>query len=162
MGFRMQSAMLAVSVVGLSAIGAAQTGQPGPIAINTAQSNSSDVTFTVPLNFTHLSSDLAKIAVSCKIESTALPKKTAGIGVPMVGNQQEYPVTGGQLVMTANVVVPVSNLVDPTGKTASYTCEVSGFSTQAQQWGKFDPQQTILALRLSPAPPSTLSGSFTW
>ncbi len=42
-----------------------------------AQASSGDVTFRLPLNLTQLSSDLAKIAVFCRIRSTAISRRSA-------------------------------------------------------------------------------------
>jgi hypothetical protein len=156
---RVSLAMLFASVLALPSSGVTQTtGQLAPVAVITA--NSSDVTFTMPLNFTHLSSDIAKIRVDCIIRSAALPSRQArepGIA----GKTEEYPVVAGQLVRTATVVVPISDLDNPAGKSASYICSTMGFSTSQQKWDVFDSAQPTLAFRLSPAP-ANLTGNFTW
>jgi len=130
-----------------------------PVAVITA--NSSDVTFTMPLNFTHLSSDIAKIKVDCVIKSAALPSRQARSEPGIAVKTEEYPVAAGQLVRTATVVVPISDLDNPAGKSASYICSTMGFSTSQQKWDLFDSAQPTLAFRLSPAP-ANLTGNFTW
>lgn len=127
-----------------------------------AQASSGDVTFRLPLNLTQLSSDLAKIAVFCRIRSTAIPPTGKSSGTAgQLYKQEEFPVTGGQLVTTAVVVVPVSGLDNPIGKTATYECLITGFSTSLQRWDSFAEAQTNAVFRLSPTPPP-MTGSFVW
>ena len=116
----------------------------------------SDVTFKVPLNLTQVSSDIAKVAVYCSISSIAIVNRAAKLGA-----QQEIPVSGGQLVTTVTVVVPVSGLDNPVGKTATYECLLSGFSTSLQQWQPFNSASAVPAFRLTPTP-AGLSGTFNW
>lgn len=132
---------------------------------STAQTTSADVTFRLPLNLTQLSSDIATIAVFCNIISDAIPpsrpnaKGTTTTGT--LSKQVEFPVAGGQLVTTAIVVVPVSGLDNPVGKTANYDCSITGYSTALQQWSRFEEGHTTAAFRLSPTPPR-ITGSFVW
>ena len=130
-----------------------------------AQSASGDVTFRLPLNLTQLSLDVAKVAVSCNIISDAIPlspgkaKGTTTMGT--LSKQVEIPVSGGQLVTTAIVVVPVGGLDNPVGKTANCDCSISGYSTSLQQWSLFEEGHATTAFRLSPTPPR-ITGSFVW
>jgi hypothetical protein len=117
----------------------------------------SDVTFKVPLNLTQVSSDIAKVAVYCQITSTAIVSNRMG----KLSAQQEIPVSGGQLVTTVTVVVAVSGLDNPVGKTATYECMLSGFSTSMQLWQAFNSASTVPAFRLTPTP-GGLSGTFAW
>jgi hypothetical protein len=127
-----------------------------------AQTSSADVTFRLPLNLTQLSSDIAKIAVFCRITSDAIPPSGAtGKAGGKLSKQEEFPVSGGQLVTTAVVIVPVSGLDNPIGKTANYECLISGFSTSLQQWSRFEEASTTPAFKLSPTPPQ-MTGSFIW
>lgn len=162
MRFRIHSKMtMAAVLAALPAIASAQTSsQLSPTIVNSGFS-SSDVTFSMPLNFTRLSSDIAKIAVYCYIDSAALTPPKPGES-SRAGKQVEYPVAGGKVVTTATVVVPIGILVDPAGKQATYTCNVTGFSTALNKWDKFDPSQTTLAFKLSPASPQSVSGTFNW
>ena len=116
----------------------------------------SDVTFKVPLNLTQVSSDIAKVALWCVISSTAITTRDGKLF-----KQEELPVSGGQLVTTATVVVAVSGLYNPVGKVAGYECRLSGFSTSLQRWDVFSETQTVPAFRLSPTP-GVLQGSFVW
>jgi hypothetical protein len=117
----------------------------------------SDVTFKVPLNLTQVSSDIAKVAVFCQITSTAIVSNSMG----KLQKQEEIPVTGGQLVMTVTVVIAVSGLDNPVGKTANYVCLLSGFSNLLQQWYPFSSTSTNPTFRLTPTP-AGLSGTFNW
>ena len=57
-----------------------------------AQASSGDVTFRLPLNLTQLSSDLAKIAVFCRIRSSAIPPTGKSSGTAgQLYKQEEFP-----------------------------------------------------------------------
>jgi len=133
-------------------------------ALPAVASAQSDVTFTVPLNFTGLSSDIAKIAVYCYIESSALPPPKVPGTSNRVGNQEEYSVVGGKLVNErgASIVVPVTIDAPARPTPATYTCNVTGFSTSLNKWDVFSPTQATPAFKLSPASPQTLTGTFNW
>jgi hypothetical protein len=134
------------------------------LVVMTAAGNaqSSDVTFQVPVNLTRLSADLTKVAVYCEITSAALPR-VASLSVGRAQKQVELTPSGGQLVQTVSVVVPISSLDTSNGKTsADYKCTLSGFSQSLQRWSLFEDSQTVPAVfRLSPTPPS-ISANFTW
>lgn len=126
-------------------------------AVGGAQATASDVTFTVPLNLKNVSSDIAKVAVFCRIRSAAITTTRDGT----LSRQVEVPVTGGQLVTTVSVVVAVSGLDNPVGNPATYECSLTGFSTSLQRWDVFSDTHTVPAFRLTPTP-AGLTGSFKW
>jgi hypothetical protein len=128
-----------------------------------AQSPQSAITFTVPVNLTQLSPDIAKVSVTCSIGSSAIPNDLQGNAVRLQ-KTMEFPVSGGQLVTTATVVVAVPPLDNPVGKSATYDCDIMGFSTLRQQWHNFDTAFDISGLYMfvvSPKP-SRITGSFVW
>ena len=114
------------------------------------------MTFKLPLNLTQLPPDIIKVAVWCKITSTAV---TARIGY--LQKQEEFVPTGGQVVTTANVAVPTTELLDPLGKQANYLCTLTGFSNSLQRWDLFREDHPSPVFRLKPTP-ADMSGTFTW
>jgi len=139
MKFRMQSVVLAACVLALPVASAAQ---------------SSDVTFTMPLNLRQLSPDISKVSVYCTIESAALTSGVVAKGATggRVQKQEEFPVTGGQVVTTAVVVLAIGSLDNPAGKTAFYTCQLGGFSSSQKSWSSFSETNAKPVFRLSPSP----------
>jgi len=125
--------------------------------LGVAQTGASDVTFKVPLNLTQVSSDVVKVAVYCQVTSPAIVSNSSH----RLQKQEEIPVTGGQLVMTVTVVIAVSGLDNPVGKTATYECLLSGFSNLLQQWYPFSATSINPTFRLTPTP-GGISGSFPW
>jgi len=129
-----------------------------------AQTASGDVTFELPLSLTQMSSDITKVQVTCSIASEAIPPNTRMPDGKLEGrlaNQIELPVTGGQLVTTAVVVIGTGSLNDPIGKSATYECSITGFSESLQRWSWFAENADVPAFRLTPTP-GRLSGTFTW
>jgi hypothetical protein len=130
-----------------------------------AQTTSGDVTFELPLNLTQVSSDIVKVQVACSITSEAIPPNTPTPDGRLIGklaNQIELPVTRGQLVTTARIVIATAGaLNDPIGKSATYDCSILGFSQSQQSWNRFEENSGIPAFRLTPTP-ARLTGSFTW
>lgn len=136
-----------------------------------AQTVPGDVTFEAPINLTRMWGEITKVAVWCTISSEVL----IGTRTKKLSAQLELPVSAGQLVTTARVVVPVPTTAftdptmaitsGPTGKPASYQCSLSGFSTLPTNygggWHQFSADSTNPAFRLSPTPAS-LTGSFVW
>lgn len=135
-----------------------------------------DVTFEVPLNLTRLAPDITKVMVTCSITSDAFPmRKIRGVAVKQPhGAQIELPVSAGQLVTTARVVVPITadkfmdpvTMIkqDPTGKSVDYQCDIMGFSTKGGGWQQFvDPtrKSSNTSLQLSPLP-APITGTFNW
>lgn len=114
---------------------AAQAGRYEGDAVVDWKSIPRDVTFEVPLNLTRLAPDIKKVMVTCSMTSDAFPmrKDKRGAAVkPPRGAYVELPVSAGQLVTTARVVIPVTvdsfmdptmaMPKDPTGKPADYQC----------------------------------------
>ena len=137
-----------------------------------AQTNSGDVTFSVPVNLTQLQPDVEKVQVECFVFSDAitvnrqLQKTGSGMtyGPGQVSGDQEIPVSAGRVVATATVVVVVAaNLQDPVGKQAQYTCLLRGFSRSQQTWKPFQTNifEPNTAFHLTP-PTDALRGTFTW
>jgi len=136
-----------------------------------AQTVIGDVTFEVPINLTRMWGEITKVAVWCTISSDTL----IGTRTKKLSAQLELPVSAGQLVTTARVVVPVSTTAfmdpkmvitnEPTGKPASYQCSLSGFSTLPTNngggWKQFSADSANPAFRLTPTPPS-ITGNFVW
>jgi hypothetical protein len=130
-----------------------------------------DVTFEVPLNLTKLWGEITKVAVWCTISSDVL----LGTRDKKLGAQLELPVSSGQVVTTARVVVPVPSTAftdptmtitsGPTGQPASYQCSLSGFSMLPTDygggWNLFNAESKNPAFHLTPTP-SAITGSFVW
>jgi len=117
-----------------------------------------DVTFTVPLNITQMSPDITKVAVWCKITGPAITSRSGNIGA-----QVEIVPQAGQVVTTATVVVPwpPTDLTNPAGTQASYSCSLSGYSNSLQRWDIFREDHPTPAFRLKPTP-TELTGTFVW
>lgn len=123
-----------------------------------AEAQVGDVTFTVPLNLTQMSPDITKVAVWCRITGPAIHTRSGNIQA-----QVELVPQAGQVVTTATVVVAWVNtdMTDPTGTQATYTCSLSGFSNSLQRWDVFREDHLTPAFRLKPTP-TDLTGTFTW
>lgn len=130
------------------------------------------VAFDVPLNLTLVSPDIEKVRVTCGVASEGLVLPSAFINpwstllstsLPAVGGRQEMWIVGGQLVMTAKVVIPIlaDFLQDPIGKTASYACMMDGYSKSLQKWSNFSEQSTEQPFRLK-VTPEAIQGTFVW
>ena len=130
----------------------------GAIRPAEAQQRVGDVTFTVPLNITQMSPDITKVAVWCKITGPAITTRSGNIGA-----QVELVPQGGQVVTTATIVIPwpLTDMTDPTGTQASYSCSLSGFSNSLQRWDIFREDHPTPAFRLKPTP-TELTGTFVW
>jgi len=127
-------------------------------AVRPAEAQVGDVTFTVPLNLTQMSPDITKVAVWCKITGPAIHTRSGNIQA-----QVELVPQAGQLVTTATVVVAWVNtdMTDPTGTQATYSCSLSGFSNSLQRWDIFSETQATPVFRLKPTP-AELTGTFVW
>lgn len=168
---RVVTAIVSTTLLVAAETGVAQTTTPPPILGNmepiSSGLTSGDVTFELPLNLTQVHSDIIKVEVKCFIQSEAITPHGAaalaygGEGRVLIGGV-ELPVEGGQLVTTAQVVVPTNNrLVDPIGKSATYACQIRGYSIFEERPSEFSENHSILAFRLTPTP-ETLTGTFTW
>lgn len=131
-------------------------------AVN-AQTNAGDVTLRVPLNLTRLSPEIAKVVVSCKLESAAIGDQN---GQPITGRlvvldaKQEIAVTGGQVVTTASVVFSIPSLVNPSAYQAIYGCRLTGI-TKAGRSDGFSAITPDPVFRLVPTP-ANFEGTFAW
>jgi hypothetical protein len=171
MASRIVTAIVSTTLLVAAETGVAQTTTPPPILGNMEPTysglTSGDVTFELPLNLTQVDSDIMKVEVKCFITSEAItPHSAAGLVYGgdgrVLGGMVELPVDGGQLVTTAQIVVPTNNrLVDPIGKSATYACQIRGYSIGQQNWGEFSETHSIPAFRLTPTP-EVLTGTFTW
>jgi hypothetical protein len=115
------------------------------------------VTFKLPLNLTQLPSDITKVAVWCKITTSA----TVSARGATLQKQEEFVPVGGQVVTTATVVVPTTELVDAMGKTATYVCTLTGFSQSLQKWDLFREDHATPVFRLKPTP-AEMTDTFIW
>jgi hypothetical protein len=140
-----------------------------------AQTNQGDITFTVPINVTQLLADITKVRVTCAVTSQAITdnrRVEKGVTQPgQVGKAEEYPVSNGQVVRTVTIVLSVAGVLEnPTGKVASYGCNLQGYSNSLQRWAPFNHCQssatgnecTEVAFRLSPLQQPGNTGTFTW
>jgi hypothetical protein len=99
-----------------------------------AQSNA--VTVSVPLNLTRLLPDLSKVAVECFIRSGGA---ASPFGPNNVTGRTELNVTGGQIVTTVTVPIPVGTANPPVGMRVLFNCSLFGFSVNQQAWGPLIP-----------------------
>jgi hypothetical protein len=123
-----------------------------------------DVTFQVPVNVTRLATAVTKIRVLCQITSQAIRGATTSSGTPTdtVSGTLELPVSAGQVVSPATVVVPVTSLDTSNGRTsASYKCILQGTTTTDPRWYEFFDSGSAGAFRVSPTP-DPITGTFTW
>jgi hypothetical protein len=132
---------------GLRAQSGVSTGKGDPV-----------ISFDVPVKLSNVMSDISKVAVWCRITSSAIIGPRGGAYLQA---QVEVPVTAGQVDTTVRVDVVATNLDTPAGKSATYVCALSGYSTARQTWDVFSDTHALPAFRLSPTP-APLSGSFVW
>ena len=126
-----------------------------------AQAPGGDVTFKVPLNLTKLSADITKVRVSCKLQSTVLTTINAeGQQTNSMSGITEVPVSNGQVVTTATVVLFNYTLANPAGATASYQCSLMGFD-RTGNGSTFSESHPDPKYRLTPAP-APQTGTFAW
>lgn len=128
----------------------------GGMPRSAAAQSDGGVTFSLPLNLTQLPPDIGKIVVWCQINSSAINNRNG-----YISKQEEYVPSGGQVVTTATIVVPTTDLLDPIGKQAAYTCVLSGFSNSLQKWDTFREDHPTPVFRLKPTP-ADMKGTFTW
>ncbi|MEK6689540.1 MAG: hypothetical protein AABZ01_13910 [Gemmatimonadota bacterium] len=121
-----------------------------------AQATGTAVTFTMPVNVTKLSRDITTVRVSCAISSAAI----VGMNKTRAGSV-DVPVSGGQAVATATVVVAPDLLDNAAGVAATYECSLLGFSGSLQNYDSFSETQALPAFRVTPTPVA-VKGSFVW
>ncbi len=138
---------------------------------STVGAQSNDVTISIPLNLTRLLPDLSKVAVECTMRGGAAPHPFGRDGIT---GRTELNVTGGQVVTTATVLMPIGNASPAVGMSVPFSCTLSGFSAAQQTWGPFiasamnrPNENPALKLWLNPATPNgnvpfTVGGEFFW
>jgi len=131
-----------------------------------ADTISGDVTFEVPVNLTRLSPYVSKVAVTCRFG----PRLDADMGMTssvrdVLSNRVELPVSAGQVVTTARVVVavPSTPLYKPK-QLLNYECALTALTSEpiaGSGWQPFDMKAKGDSLQVSPMP-VPITGSFTW
>jgi hypothetical protein len=125
-----------------------------------------DVIFDVPINLTRLSPSLTKVAVTCMVGQTIDPKigmTSSGKGV--LSNRVELPVSDGQVVTTARVVIAVpATPLYKTGQEINYQCTLSALSSAPKAgsgWQSLGEKPNHASFQVSPTP-VPITGTFTW
>lgn len=127
------------------------------------------ITFTVPVNLTQLSPDLERVRLLCMINPSQELAYPQAFMQPLSQDPSQWPfkdelwVVSGKVVATMRIIYPLATewFNNPIGKTASYTCAITGFSRSLQRWDAFDENSTVPAFRLKPTPPA-INGTFVW
>jgi hypothetical protein len=130
-----------------------------------------DVTFEVPLNLTRLSPYMTKVAVTCAFGDD--PKRLTTVSTcgtmsscsEVLFNRVEFPVSAGQVVTTARVVIamPSYPLFKP-GTVLNYQCVLSALSSApgaGSSWYPLDQKVPVASLQVSPVP-VPITGTFAW
>lgn len=130
-----------------------------------AQTIPGDVTFEVPLNLTRLSPYLSKVAVTCMFGPKIDPNMgMTSQGTDVLSNRVELPVSAGQVVTIARVViaVPSTPLYKPR-QVLNYHCALSALSSdpKASGWIPLGQKAVPTSLQISPSP-LPITGTFTW
>jgi hypothetical protein len=131
-----------------------------------AQTVPGDVTFEVPINLTRLSPYLSKVAVTCQFGTMIDPYiGTTSSGKDVLFNRVELPVSAGQVVTTARVViaVPATPPYKP-GQVLNYECALSALSSDpmgGNGWQPLSQKVPVASLQVSPVP-VPITGTFTW
>jgi hypothetical protein len=113
------------------------------------------VTFSVPLNLSQLSSDIATVGVFCTVASAAIQPNGSSYAL------SRHTPAGGRVQTTAVVRVDITRLDDPAGKSATYRCVLRGLRTGQSVWVDFGVGASDSAFRISPNP-TPITGSFDW
>jgi len=129
-----------------------------------AQQAPVEVTFAVPLNLTRLPSNISKVRVRCELNSGAFADgaNTALTRPYQRTVQLEIPVSQGDVVQTAQLVITLQpgELDNPSGKQATYECDLRAFNSTIQAWMTFDSRAGSHVV-LTPAP-APIAGAFVW
>lgn len=144
-----------------------------------------DITFEVPVHLTRLSSYVSKVAVTCMIERGVVPdpdpnhpeknysravKAHPNMGTTSASrealfNTVELPVSAGQVVTTAHVVVTVPSTPPfKPGESMMYECALTASSSEngvGGGWKPFSPKEKGTSLNVSPTP-LPIWGTFVW
>lgn len=133
-----------------------------------AQTVPGDVTFEVPINLTRLSPYLSSAAVTCVFGNRVVDPASIGTtdsGKGVLVKQVELPVSAGQVVTTARVVIAVPATVEyKPGQTLYYQCVLSALSSEpgaGSGWQRLDQKPRSASLQVSPVP-VPITGTFTW
>jgi len=131
-----------------------------------AQTVPGDVTFEVPINLTRLSPYLSKVAVTCMFGPRIDPNMgMTSQGTDVLSNRVELPVSAGQVVTTARVViaVPTTPPYKP-GQVLTYQCALSALSSEPMAgsgWQPLDQKAPVASLQVSPMP-LPITNTFIW
>lgn len=131
-----------------------------------AQTIPGDVTFEVPINLTHLSPYLSKVAVTCMVGPTIDPNMgMTSSGKDVLSNRVELPVSAGHIVTTARVViaVPATPPYKP-GQVLNYECALTALSSDPKAgsgWQPLDQKAAAASLQVSPTP-LPIKNTFIW
>ena len=126
-----------------------------------AQVPGGDVTLKVPLNLTKLSTDILRVRVYCQLKSTALRALDAqGRETQLVSVTNFFPVVNGQVVTTVTAVFSNFTLINPSGVTADYRCNVAGIDKN-NVTAMFNDAHQLPQFRLTPSVDDQ-AGTFTW
>jgi len=146
------------------------------------QTISGDIIFEVPLNLTRLSPLLSKMAVTCMVAPSidfTLPidprlqtfqidpsdLSPFGSGKGVLFKRMEFPVSGGQVVGTLEVVIAVPTTpVYQSGQKLAYQCALTALSSEPKAgsgWQPFSQKAPVASLQVSPVP-VPINGTFTW
>jgi hypothetical protein len=124
-----------------------------------------EVTFAVPLNLTRLPSNVPKVRVRCELNSGAFADSanTALVRPYQRTVQKEITVSQGDAVQTAHLVITIQpgELDNPSGKQATYECELRAFDATQQAWVFFGARSSQSHVELTPTP-APITGAFVW
>lgn len=127
-----------------------------------------EVTFEVPLNLTRLPSRIPKVRVRCELRSSAIIESINVPGSqPLLRNAEvEVPVSQGEVVQAARIIFTLQpqELDNPSGKQASYECELRAYDSAGQAriaFGDSQATRNYSSMNLTPAP-APIAGTFVW
>ena len=76
----------------------------------------------------------------------------------------ELPVSAGQVVVTARIVVPATTTLFKPGQSYNYACALNAITSEPKAgsgWQPFGPKKEGTSLNVSPTP-LPITGSFVW
>ena len=135
-----------------------------------AQTVVTTVTFSIPLNLTNLSPDLARVRLVCAIlpgGSLVYSKSENDAASTFDVNalpKADLPVVGGQVQATLSLDYPIWDgwlKAGINGSTNQYECRLQGFSMTSQTWDYFSATPKDPAFLLTPAP-VPIKNSIVW
>ena len=122
---------------------------------------SAEVTVKLPIELSQFGADIPKIKVECTLFSDAITNGTGG-GNHYLLKVQEYPMSGGRFSETATIVYSLTQLDNPTGKTANLNCAVFGWNPTGQTWNLFASNQTNPSFKTTTNVSPGIGTVFTW